>query len=163
MEKERVETENTISASNENSAKPSVAYVGFALRFLAFLVDSVVVTLVVLPILFAVYGPQVLLDSDLMHDELSLIIQWGLPALVVLIFWKFKSATPGKIWLDMTIVRDSDGGKPNGRQCVVRYFGYYLNLFALGLGFLWILVDKKKRGWHDLLSGTVVVKTNPKK
>ena len=26
------------------------------------------------------------------------------------------------------------------------------------LGFIWILVDKRRRGFHDLIAGTVVVK-----
>jgi uncharacterized RDD family membrane protein YckC len=25
------------------------------------------------------------------------------------------------------------------------------------LGFIWILVDKRRRGWHDLIAGTVMV------
>jgi uncharacterized RDD family membrane protein YckC len=28
----------------------------------------------------------------------------------------------------------------------------------LGLGIIWVGIDKKKQGWHDKLAGTVVVK-----
>lgn len=30
------------------------------------------------------------------------------------------------------------------------------------LGFFWILIDKRNRGWHDLISGTLIVKNTPK-
>jgi len=26
------------------------------------------------------------------------------------------------------------------------------------LGYVWILVDKRRRGWHDLIAGTVMIK-----
>ncbi|MEM0969290.1 MAG: RDD family protein [Verrucomicrobiota bacterium] len=32
---------------------------------------------------------------------------------------------------------------------------YYM--FLLGVGFFWILIDPKNRGWHDLMSGTVTI------
>jgi hypothetical protein len=28
---------------------------------------------------------------------------------------------------------------------------------APGLRYIWILIDKRRRGWHDLIAGTVVV------
>ena len=36
---------------------------------------------------------------------------------------------------------------------------FVLSTAALGLGFLWILIDKKKRAWHDRWSGTMLVRT----
>lgn len=27
-----------------------------------------------------------------------------------------------------------------------------------GIGYIWIFIDKRRRGWHDLIAGTVVVK-----
>lgn len=27
------------------------------------------------------------------------------------------------------------------------------------LGFIWIIFSRKKQGWHDMLAGTVVVRT----
>jgi uncharacterized RDD family membrane protein YckC len=35
--------------------------------------------------------------------------------------------------------------------------GYYLALLPLGAGFLWVMIDKKRRGWHDHIAGTIVV------
>jgi uncharacterized RDD family membrane protein YckC len=42
-------------------------------------------------------------------------------------------------------------------KSLVRFFGYYLSLYCFGLGFLWILIDKNRQGWHDKLAGSIVV------
>jgi uncharacterized RDD family membrane protein YckC len=36
-----------------------------------------------------------------------------------------------------------------------------VSLAAAGLGFLWSLVDAERRTWHDLASGTVLVRLAP--
>ena len=49
-------------------------------------------------------------------------------------------------------------GEPLGYgQALIRFLAYGLSWFFFGLGFLWIGVNPGKRGWHDLLAGTMVV------
>jgi uncharacterized RDD family membrane protein YckC len=31
-------------------------------------------------------------------------------------------------------------------------------VFGLPIGFLWVFVDKRRRAWHDLIGGTVVIR-----
>lgn len=81
-----------------------------------------------------------------------------LPAVAVVIFWIYKSATPGKMAVSAQIVDARTGNAPSTVQCIVRYFGYFVSLILLGLGILWVAFDKKKQGWHDKLAGTVVVR-----
>ncbi|MCH9786825.1 MAG: RDD family protein, partial [Gammaproteobacteria bacterium] len=38
----------------------------------------------------------------------------------------------------------------NGRA-VGRHFAYLASSLPLGLGFVWIVFDSKKRGWHDII------------
>ena len=57
------------------------------------------------------------------------------------------------------IVDAETGGPITRRQAVVRYLGYYVSLFGLGLGFFWVGWDRRKQGWHDKLAGTVVVRS----
>jgi uncharacterized RDD family membrane protein YckC len=42
---------------------------------------------------------------------------------------------------------------------VVRIIGFYLSTAVFFLGFLWILVDPNRRGWHDIMARTRVVYT----
>jgi uncharacterized RDD family membrane protein YckC len=37
------------------------------------------------------------------------------------------------------------------------WVGYILSSAPLGLGFIWVLLDKDKRAWHDIIADTLVV------
>jgi uncharacterized RDD family membrane protein YckC len=50
-----------------------------------------------------------------------------------------------------------DGEAVGWRAAVVRVAAAYLSTFALGLGYLWLLIDPDKRTWHDRLSRTRLV------
>lgn len=47
-----------------------------------------------------------------------------------------------------------DGRLASLRQATLRFVAAWLSTLALGLGFLWCLVDREGRAWHDRLSGT---------
>jgi uncharacterized RDD family membrane protein YckC len=49
------------------------------------------------------------------------------------------------------------GGPPDLGRALLRFFAALLSWFALGLGFLWVLVDREHLAWHDRLSGTRLV------
>jgi uncharacterized RDD family membrane protein YckC len=38
-----------------------------------------------------------------------------------------------------------------------RWIGYQVCIFTLGIGFLWVLVDNRRMGWHDKLARTCVI------
>jgi len=40
---------------------------------------------------------------------------------------------------------------------LIRVAGAYLSALALGLGYLWILLDPDRLSWHDRLSSTRLV------
>ncbi len=52
----------------------------------------------------------------------------------------------------------ADGGAVSWRQIVVRALVGVLSLAVFGLGFLWSLFERERRSWHDLASGTVIVR-----
>lgn len=79
----------------------------------------------------------------------------GIPAL--LLFWRLFQATPGKLLLDCRIVDARDGNAPKAWQLLVRCVSYGLSAAPLGLGFLWMLWDRRRQGWHDKLARTRVV------
>jgi uncharacterized RDD family membrane protein YckC len=82
-------------------------------------------------------------------------------ALIVLIFWAERGGTPGKLVLGLRIVdADTGGGPPIGRL-VLRYFGYLISALPLGLGYLWMIWDRRAQCWHDKLARTLVVFQQP--
>ena len=52
----------------------------------------------------------------------------------------------------------TDGTSPigYGKGCL-RWIGMIISSLIIGLGFLWILIDDNKQGWHDKIAGTYVV------
>ena len=164
---------------NPRELPEDLVYVGFWLRFLASMVDTVLVLFIVLPLVQLIYGsdsvqsellfrdPQQALMQDplgfLIKGPLDFIISWIFPAIAVVAFWIYRSATPGKMIIGAKIVDAHTLGMPTNWQLIGRYFGYYIAMLPLipPLGMVWVAFDRRKQGWHDKLAGTLVVRKNP--
>ena len=73
-------------------------------------------------------------------------------------FHGVSGRTPGKALLGLRV--ETAAGDPlTPGLAFLRWVGYVLSGLVFGLGFLWIALHRRKRGWHDLLAGTVVVRT----
>ena len=78
----------------------------------------------------------------------------------LLYFTYFHGATGqtiGKGFLKIKTVQTS-GEAINFKIAFVRWGGYLVSGLAMYAGFLWVLFDKNKQGWHDKIAGTYVVK-----
>ena len=135
-------------------------YAGFWIRTGAAIIDSIIVLLIIVPLLTFIYGTEYWLNGALYSGAWDVLLNYVLPIIAVILFWVYKSATPGKMALKLTIVDAKTGGKPSTGQFIGRYFAYYVSIIPLFLGILWIAFDKRKQGWHDKLAGTVVIKSN---
>jgi uncharacterized RDD family membrane protein YckC len=162
-------------------------YVGFWKRFVAFLIDSLVVSLILSPVMLALYGGGYF---DRLNAELAaLLVSSGDPnadaarmleilgrrdsaiaalgdirvqiGLVVatILFWRFRGATPGKMLVKAKIVTAEGLAPASTGRLIGRFFAYFVSTFPAFLGFLWIAFDKRKQGWHDKLAGTVVIRS----
>jgi uncharacterized RDD family membrane protein YckC len=67
--------------------------------------------------------------------------------------------TLGKAALGLKVVKP-DGSKVSFIRALGRALAYQLNAFTLGLAILMIPFSHKKRGLHDYIADTIVVKTN---
>ena len=78
--------------------------------------------------------------------------------LVTLLFWKrWRGATPGKKFVHIKIVDAKTLKDINNIQAITRSFGYIVSTLAFLLGFIMVAFRRDKRGFHDLLAGTVVI------
>jgi uncharacterized RDD family membrane protein YckC len=152
----------------------SVDYVGFWKRFVAFLVDSVLVSLLLAPIGPLIFGVRPLHTESLSMEAIvaalqpedvlqvllhsSNLLNYGLTFIAVMVFWFYRSATPGKIVVNAMIVDAQTLGKPSTGQFIGRYLGYFVSTIPLFLGLIWVAFDPRKQGWHDKLAGTVVIR-----
>lgn len=138
-------------------------YAGFWIRVGASIIDSILLIIITLPLTMMIYGDSTAQQNDsivIIMGPADFLINWIFPAVAIIVFWLYKSATPGKMILGLKIV-NADSGKPlSVGQAIIRYLGYYVATIPLLLGILWVGWDRRKQGWHDKLANTVVIKNN---
>lgn len=72
-------------------------------------------------------------------------------------FWVRGGQTLGlRTWKLRLVARD--GGSVTWPQATQRFVLALVSWLCLGLGFLWVLVDREKLAWHDRFSGTRLVR-----
>ena len=156
---------------SDATAVEGVEYAGFWVRVVASIVDSILVSLTISPLVRAIYRSSAYDNISLSSDPAQMLSalsaeMWSaasgasfiLTAIAVIVFWIYKSATPGKMIFGAKIVDARTGGPLTTGQCIGRYLGYYVSLFTLCIGFLWVAFDPRKQGFHDKLAGTVVIR-----
>ena len=146
----------------ESSTAPAeeLEYVGFWARVGASLIDTLLVLVITLPLLWAFIGSPFDLEgpSGLFETTANILISYVGPAIAVIIFWIARQATPGKMAIHARVVDARTGGPLSVPQAIVRYLGYFVSTIPLCLGLIWVAFDARKQGWHDKIAGTVVVR-----
>jgi uncharacterized RDD family membrane protein YckC len=138
----------------EAGPAPGVAFATPGARLIAYIID-VVVNIAVASALFIV--------TLVLAFVLPILSVLGLLAIIIVplvyfpYFWVKSGQTPGMRSQSIKVVRDSDGGPIGTGSAILRLIGYSVSGAVFYLGYVWIFIDKRKRGWHDLIAGTVVV------
>jgi uncharacterized RDD family membrane protein YckC len=139
-------------------------YAGFWIRVLACLVDSLILLLVMGVIVApAIAVSLIAKDSPgfvvVAVSLISTLLALAVNLLYVLYFWARKGATPGKSVLGLKILRE-DGATPMGwGKAALRLLGYLVSGAIMDIGFIMVAFTDRKRGLHDMIAGTVVVRT----
>jgi uncharacterized RDD family membrane protein YckC len=144
--------------SDETDETTEFEYVGFWLRAWAGMVDCLILTVLLVPLVLLLPG-SVGLGAALHTAETSeLLVSWIFPALLIFAVWTAKNRTPGKRAISAIVIDERTSAPPStGQQCG-RYLGYFLAIIPFGLGLLWVAFDPRKQEWHDKLAGTIVVR-----
>lgn len=74
-------------------------------------------------------------------------------------FWTRGETLGMRAW-KLRVV-DGNGRPPGWDRALLRFAVSLVSWGALGLGFLWVLVDRKRLAWHDRASGTRLVFSAP--
>ncbi len=149
--------------TDEAGPAPGVRWGGYGGRLLAYIVDWILISVATLAVTF-VLGILLALFANQGSDTAAGLTGLILVVVVLLIafgyfpyFWSRSGQTPGMRMVRIRVVRDRDGGPISGGQAVLRLIGYFINSLVLYLGWIWIFIDGRRRGWHDLIAGTVVI------
>jgi uncharacterized RDD family membrane protein YckC len=133
-------------------------YAGFWMRFGAWVIDMVLLMVIVMPVMFAVYGQANMRVGYTPLGVVDVLMNYVLPIGTTLFFWRYKSATPGKLMLSLKVVDARTLGPMSWGQMIGRYFAYIVSMIPVFFGFFWIGWDAHKQGWHDKLAGTYVIR-----
>jgi uncharacterized RDD family membrane protein YckC len=147
----------------EEGPAPGVRFGGYGARLVGYIVDGliqgVVFTLVSI-ILLAIGVGAINTDSGAVAG--ASVITWIVLGFLITFlyfpyFWTHGGQTPGMRLFHIRVVRDSDGGPVGWGSAFLRLIGYWISSMVFYIGFLWVFVDRRRRGWFDLIAGTVVI------
>jgi|GEM_PF-680619 len=73
-----------------------------------------------------------------------------------LVLWA-QGLTPGKLILGMRVIRTTGEQAGFWRMALREIIGKWVSGLVFYLGYLWMLWDKDRQGWHDKIADTLVV------
>jgi len=160
------------------AAVPRVEYAGFWLRFLAFLIDNVVMgiafVLILIPLIFLTglggfigtihpdedfndVGILMLIGLIFLAATVSLVFTWLYHALMESSEWQ---ATVGKKVLGL-VVTDLAGQRVSFWRATARHFAKIItNMVPAFIGYIMAGFTEKKQALHDMLAGCLVLRRN---
>jgi uncharacterized RDD family membrane protein YckC len=158
------------SPETQAGPAPGIEFAPHGPRLVAYILDSILLSIVVG--FFIAIGVGLLLSGTTFEGKQVTSIEVGAAtgfAVFALIgtvigvlyfpfFWARGGQTPGMRPFGLHVVRDADGGPIGWGSALLRLIGLWLAALVFYLGYIWVFIDKRRRGWQDLIAGTVVVK-----
>ncbi|PWR00367.1 RDD family protein [Leucothrix pacifica] len=138
-------------------------YAGFWLRIFSFAVDYVLIQIVFVCLSLLITPETVKLGEPWELTLLNIGLQLIAASMVIMPFWLFMAASPGKRLFGLSIIDLETGEAPSKSQYLIRFFSSIVSVAALMLGVIWIAFDIKKQGWHDKLAKTSVISSGPRR
>ncbi len=152
---------------------PTPEYAGFWKRFLAYIIDGILLSVVYFVVLIPVFGllgigAATYQEGDPAASEAFMMAAAGVYFLsMVVIFiagWLYfalmessnKGATLGKMALGIKVT-DLDGNRISFGRATGRYFGKIISGLILYIGFIMAAFTEKKQALHDMMASCLVV------
>jgi uncharacterized RDD family membrane protein YckC len=158
----------------ESRGDPSVVHVaGFWQRLVGGLIDTAIIlplgllfTWIAVSVSDMSLPPSRMRQIDFWVDQLlatnpvlmtGVVMILAVGAVYLLVFQILLGRTVGMRVMKMRII-DVWGDRPTIARCAARTAGYLVGVGTIALGFLWVGFDSEKRGLHDWIAGTYVIK-----
>jgi uncharacterized RDD family membrane protein YckC len=164
-----------------SAPQPRIRYGGVSIRFVAFLIDSLIIG-IPLGILFGVLAVAGVLGSPVAQSDLpppppggtamgavvlnpQAILSFCLFGLVVaaayyVYFWGTSGSTLGMGLFELHVVDANTGHSIGIGRAVLRYVGVIVAAFPCWVGLIWAAFDPRMQGWHDKIASTVVLRVS---
>jgi uncharacterized RDD family membrane protein YckC len=146
-------------------ASMAVVYGGFWRRVVAVLIDAFILMIVMFPLemAFGLFSaPRAgnrSFAAGYAMGYLGLI--WLLSTVLNLTYYTYflsqKGATPGKMVMGLKVIV-ANGDRIGVGRAIARYFAHVLSGLTLGIGYIMVAFDSQKRGLHDYICSTRVIR-----
>jgi len=113
----------------------------------------------VLDFVLVFFGLQILGFIDGQGGFRHFILLW---MIYHILLWGWKGTTVGGIIMKLRLVT-LKGEAPLWGTVVIRSLSSLFSGIPLGLGFLWVGWNAERQSWHDLVAGTVIIRTQETK
>jgi uncharacterized RDD family membrane protein YckC len=154
---------------------PAAHYAGFWIRLLAYLIDAVLLNLIAVPLNLLLFGNSgalcaatnytVLTSGVTVHGVSYSCSPTGAGSLIYfllgLVYFTFMwstGATLGQRALQLRVADATTNQPLSLAKSLVRYIGFCLSFIPLAIGLIWAGIDPRKRGWHDKMANSVVLR-----
>ena len=156
---------------HEPELKPT-EYAGFWPRFVAFLIDALIVSIIqsaLVPVIsFGFVQPWFWWTNSFSNDP-DMLALWFLGTggvLLIIIagayfvgFWVWKGQSPGKMAMKIELV-SVDSPVITAEKALLRYLVYIVCNILLLIPYFWVAIDTRKQGIHDKFADTYVIKSH---
>jgi uncharacterized RDD family membrane protein YckC len=132
-------------------------YGGFWIRLAAAIIDSIVLGLIYGAI-GAATGLDLFTDDPDKIEAKALVLEIAIGWLYeALLTSSARGATLGKMAVGLRVVTEQ-GERLSFLRATVRFFAKYISALILFIGFIMVAFTDRKRGLHDMIAGTLVIK-----
>lgn len=159
-----------VKKSSATPPKTLTPYASFWSRVLAFITDIFMIGLPISLLMMLLFGYDQMhtaggIDVLMQNKEalknppnpISSLLQIILFMGITIVLWHKSGQTPGKKLAHIRVVDALTLGNASYWKLTLRFIGYFLSLLSI-VGFFIGLLRHDKRSFHDLLSGTAVIR-----
>ena len=149
---------------------PGVEFAPHGARLVAYILDSIIIGVFIVAFVLvgiAVLGSGTTFEGNRVVDvtpfaalvsSIIFIVGSLMAILYFPFFWARGGSTLGMRPFNLRVVRDRDGGRIGWGTALLRLVGLWIAGAVFYIGYIWIFIDKRRRGWQDLIAGTCVIK-----
>ena len=139
----------TAITSTSAGAPAGLRPAGFWIRFLAYLIDAVI-----LGVINYVIGLLIGQNNTAWGSLISFLVDLAYFSY----FWSQRGQTLGMMITNLRVIR-TDGSQLTWGRAIGRYFALVLSFLILFIGVIMVAFDSRKQGLHDKIADTLVVHT----
>jgi uncharacterized RDD family membrane protein YckC len=150
---------------NAAAAGQATRYGGFWIRLMAYLIDGIMLNVVFWVVALVIGVKPIPTDPATMNSPDMMLEMGKFEVAALVLTWLYfalmesspRGATVGKMVCGLRVV-DQQGNRISFARATGRFFAKFISGMILLIGYLMVAFTDRKRGLHDIMAGTLVVK-----